>query len=596
MAGHGSSLKSLAKQEKPSSASSVALRLAGYLGPYKASLAGGLGWLLVSSGTSAATPYLTGRLIDEAVAASGRGDTSVLVVPGVLLVSATVAGWFASRMQILVLGTSGINALYDLRKDVFAKVSALDIGYFESVESGDLMSRLINDIEQVNSFLSQSLRRLFSSTFALMATLAAMLWVEWRLAVATLLAVPVMLAVTRFFGVVARRAFRRRQESIGDVSATLAEELGGIRVAQAFNRTDRNRTEFASRNAANRDANIGAAAVSSAFSPTLSVISTSATALVVALGGWGAARGLVSIGIVVAFMNYARQFFNAVTQLSSLYSETQAALAGGERVFNLLDTRIDVQDEPQAMPVENVRGAIRLENVHFSYATGSEVLHGIDLDIGAGETVAVVGPTGAGKTTLVNLVPRFYDPVRGRVTLDGRDLRSITLTSLRSHLGIVLQEPFLFSGTVADNIRYGDPQADDAAVVRAAGIAGASAFIEALPEGYDTEVGERGVVLSTGQRQLIAFARAVVGEPRILVLDEATSNVDTRTERLIQQGLRSILEGRTALIIAHRLSTVRDADRIVVVQAGRIVEQGSYSDLMAAEGPFRQLHAAQFSE
>ncbi len=596
MAGPGVSLRSIAKDERPTSTRVVAGRLMRYLLPHRAQVATGMAWLVASSAAIAATPALTGRLIDLATTAEGSGDASALTVPALLLVSATLVGWFAQRMQILTLGTAGQKALYQVRAEVFGKVVDLDVGYFEAVESGDLMSRLINDIEQINSFLSQGFRRLLSSAFSLVATLAFMLVVEWRLALATLLAVPIMLGVTRLFGMIARRAFRKRQEAIGDVSATLAEELGGIKVAQAFNRTDRNRSEFSSRNAVNRDANIGAATVSSAFSPVLAVISTSATAVVAALGGWGAAQGIITIGVVVAFLNYARQFFNAVTQLSSLYSDTQSALAGGERVFQLLDTASLVADLPHAVPAVDVRGRLEFRAVRFAYRTGAEILHGIDLTVPAGQTVAIVGPTGAGKTTLVNLAARFYDPTHGSVLLDGHDVRSLTLNSLRSSFGIVLQEPFLFSGTIAENIRYGDLAASDADVRRAAELAGAGDFIDLLPQGLDTAVGERGSTLSTGQRQLLAFARAIVGDPAVLVLDEATSSVDTRTELLIQNGLRGILAGRTALIIAHRLSTVRDAHRIVVLEGGRIVEQGSYGELLAAGGAFAALHGAQFGD
>jgi ATP-binding cassette subfamily B protein/subfamily B ATP-binding cassette protein MsbA len=528
------------------------------------------------------------------VAGAGTGDASGLTPPALLLVAATLVGWFAQRMQILTLGTAGQMALFEVRAKVFEKIVDLDVGYFESVESGDLMSRLINDIEQINSFLSQGFRRLLSSAFSLAATLVFMLIVEWRLALATLLVVPVMLGVTRLFGMIARVAFRKRQEAIGDVSATLAEELGGIKVAQAFNRTDRNRDAFTTRNAVNRDANIGAAVVSSAFSPVLAVISTAATALIAALGGWGAVRGLITIGVVVAFLNYARQFFNAVTQLSSLYSDTQSALAGGERVFQLLDTASEVADLPDAVVATDVRGRIEFSGVHFAYRTGPEILHGIDLDVSAGETVAIVGPTGAGKTTLINLAARFYDPTKGAVLLDGHDVRGLTLNSLRTKFGIVLQEPFLFSGTIADNIRYGRLDATDQDIRVAATAVGADEFIDRLDRGYDTVLHERGQNLSVGQRQLISFARAIVADPRILILDEATANVDTHTEKLIQRALDTMLKGRTSFVIAHRLSTIRSADQILVLDAGEIVERGTHTQLMQNGGLYRRLYEKQY--
>ena len=592
-----SSLKSLAKTDKPRSSRAAVGRLLGYLTPYRADVAVALVWLVIASGATAAQPALTGLVIDTAIDAEASGaGARVLLGPGLLLIAAAIVGWWSQRAQILRLGTAGQRALFDVREEVFAAVQRLSLSYFESVESGDLMSRLVNDIETLNSFLSQGFRRVLGAALGLIATLVGMLIVDWRLALATLLVVPVMLVATRLFGYVARQAFRRRQEAIGDVSATLAEELAGIKVAQAFNRTETDRGGFIERNAANRDANVTASAVSSAFSPTLAVISAMATALVAAFGGWLAVRELVTIGVVVAFFGYARSFFNAVSQLSSLYADTQSALAGGERVFALLDTESDVADAPDARVLTTVEGRIEFRGVCFSYGTGPQVLHDIDLEIEPGTTVAIVGSTGAGKTTLVNLVPRFYDPTCGEVRIDGHDARQVTMRSLREHLGIVLQDPFLFSGTVAENIRYGREGATDGEVRAAAVAACADDFIDRLPEGYDTVVGERGATLSTGQRQLIAFARAVLADPRILILDEATSSVDTRTEILIQQALRELLAGRTALIIAHRLSTVRDADRIVVIESGRIIEDGPYEQLLDAGGRFSELHRSQFEE
>jgi ATP-binding cassette subfamily B protein/subfamily B ATP-binding cassette protein MsbA len=434
-----------------------------------------------------------------------------------------------------------------------------------------------------------------ASSLGVGTTLVGMLLVDVRLALATLAVVPVMLGVTRLFGAVAKRAFRRRQEAISDVSATLAEELAGIKVAQAYARTGFNRIEFESRNALNRDANIAAATVSSAFSPALAVITSTAVALVAGYGGWLAATGAVSVGVVVAFFAYARSFFNGITQLSSLYADTQSALAGGERVFSLMDTEPAVRQAPDAIDPGRLRGRVTFERVSFRYDGGPLVLCEVDLDIAAGETVAIVGPTGAGKSTIVSLLARFYDPVEGRVLADGHDLRSLTLAGWRGNLGAVLQEPFLFSGTLAENIRYGRLEATDAEVRQAAERAQALDFIERLSDGFETQVGERGSALSGGQRQLVAFARAILTDPAVLILDEATSAVDTRTELAIRAALAELLRNRTALVIAHRLSTVREADRIVVIEDGRITGQGPYDELLAAGGLFARLHEAQFA-
>ena len=458
----GASLKSLAKDDHPVSSREVVLRLWGYLLPYRRDVFWGSVWVVISAASAAATPALTGRIINLATEAAATGGSArILAAPGAALVVLAIVGWLGQRQQILLLGTAGQRAVYDLRTAVFSAVSRLDVAYFESVVSGDLMSRLINDVNQVDSFLSQGFRRLLGAIVGLTATLAAMLWVDWRLALTTLVVVPVMLVVTRLFGLIARGAFRTRQEAIGDVSATLAEEIGGIKVAQAFNRIDRNRVRFSARNAANRDANVNAAVVASAFSPALGVISALATAMVAAVGGYLAAEQVLSLGVVVAFFAYARQFFNSVSQMSSLYSDAQSALAGGERVFAVVDTPATVADPAEPEDLPRVAGRVEFRDVRFAYASGPDILHGIDLVVEAGKTLAIVGPTGAGKTTLMNLVPRFYDPTRGAVLIDGHDVRKLGLSALRRNFGIVLQDPFLFSGTVADNIRYGNLEASD---------------------------------------------------------------------------------------------------------------------------------------
>ena len=583
-----------AAEERPEDLWDTLRRLLAYLSPFRGRIVLALLWVAASSAANAAAPALTGRVVDTAI--NAHGNVGVLTWPMLALIATYLVGWLAQRQQILALGTIGQRALVTVRADVFAKVLDLSVAFFEGTESGDLMSRLVNDVETLNSFLSTTFRRVFGSALGVLATLVGMFLVDWRMALATIGIVPVLWLTTKAFSAIARRAYRATRESIGDVSSSLAEELGGIRVSQAFARTAANRESFSARNAANRDANITASAVSAAFSPALGVISTLSVATIAVLGGWLAARSFLTIGVVVAFFTYARNFFNGVNQLSSLYADTQAALAGGERIFSLLDIAADVTDSPDARPLTDIHGRVVFHGVHFSYATGPEVLHGIDLVVEPGETLAIVGPTGAGKSTIVNLIARFYDPTSGTVTVDGYDLRDVTTDSLRRRLGVVLQEPFLFTGSVADNIRYGRLDATDEDVRRAAELARAAEFVDRLPDGMDTAVGERGALLSTGQRQLIAFARAILAEPAILILDEATSSVDTRTEALIQDALRRILKGRTAFVIAHRLSTVRDAGRIVVVQDGEIVESGSYAELLAADGAFARLHRAQFAE
>lgn len=569
-------------------------RLIEYVLKYRRNVIFAVVWLLVSSATAAAVPALIGYVVDQAVRqAAGAGEVSALNAPIALLAAVTIAGWFAQRAQIIHLGNAGQRALFVLRQEVFAKLHVLPVAYFESSAAGDLMSRLVNDIETVNSFMSQGLRRLIGSMLVVVATVVAMFIVDARLALVTLLALPFLMATAWVFGKVSRRVFRQRQVAIGNVSALLAEELAGIKVAQSFARSGASSEAFDARNAANRDASINASAISSAFEPALTLISTIATVLVAGYGGMLAAGGVITVGVVVAFFNYARQFFNSISQISTLWGEAQSAIAGSERVFTLLDAQTGMTDPPDAVDLMDPQGSLGFSKVNFGYAEGPQVLFDVSFQVLPGETVALVGMTGAGKSTILDLISKMYAPDSGEITIDGVDIHKVTTPSLRRILGVVGQEPFLFTGTVADNLRYARSGVTDDEIRSTLLDVGGPVLLESLPEGIDTRIGERGLTLSGGQRQLLALARVMLSDPSILLLDEATSAVDSRTETQIHVALDKVFSERTAIVIAHRLSTVKRADRIIVIEDGRVVESGTYRELMAAGGYASNLFCAQ---
>jgi ATP-binding cassette, subfamily B, multidrug efflux pump len=434
-------------------------------------------------------------------------------------------------------------------------------------------------------------------TLVMAGIVVSMLTLNWRLALASFAVLPLAAVVTVLFSSRARHAFRRTRQTIGEVSAELQENISGVREVQAFHRERASMSEFRAVNERNRSANVQAQTLTSLFMPMMDILSTAATAIVVGYGGYlvlGFTPSLVSVGVIVAFLTYVRRFYQPIQELANLYGQLVAALAGAERIFELLDTPPSVEDAPGAIDLPRMEGRIEYDHVTFWYVEGEPVLNDVSLAIEPGKTMALVGPTGAGKTTMANLVPRFYDVKSGAVRVDGHGVRSVTRKSLREQVGVVPQDTFLFSGTVMDNIRYGRLDATDEEVIEAARVANAHGFIERLPKGYQTEVGERGHTLSQGNRQLLAIARAILKDPRILILDEATSSVDTRTELLIQRGLNTLLVGRTSLVIAHRLSTIRHADEIVVIVGGRIVERGTHTTLMEAGGVYYDLYMSQF--
>jgi ATP-binding cassette subfamily B protein/subfamily B ATP-binding cassette protein MsbA len=547
--------------------------------------------------TQAGGPWLIGRAIDRYIL---PGDLAGLSRTMLLLFGVYVVGAVASRGQVFQVGSIGQSLLASMRARIFDRLQHLPLRYFDRRPVGDLMSRVTNDVDTLNQLFSQGLTQLLGSLFSLIGIVVAMLFLNWNLALACFTIIPIMLLLTSFFARRARRAFRLTRETVGDVTAGAQEDITGVREAQAFNRTEENIARFRRRNAANRDANVQAVAITSAFSPAIDVLSTLATALVIGYGGYLVFAGSLSVGVLTAFLIYVQQFFRPIQLASQVYTQAQAAIAGAERIYNILDEEPEPADPPDAGGLGPVRGRISFQRVTFEYDPGRPVLHDVDFVAEPGQTVALVGPTGAGKTTIASLIPRFYDVTEGSVRIDGRDVREMARKNLRADIGIVLQEPFLFSGTIAENIGYG--RSGDPAVVSleeveaAARVVNAHGFIVDLPDGYDTVLGEGGGALSQGQRQLLSFARAVLTDPRILILDEATSNIDTRTEATIQRALATLLEGRTSVVIAHRLSTIRNADLILVVQDGRIEERGTHASLMEKNGLYADLYRRQFRE
>ncbi len=568
-------------------------RLASYLRPFRPSLLVALVAIVVTSAAQATVPALIGVAIDNYIA---NGDVAGLNRDMLLLFAVFVVGFVGRVVQFYLIGDVGQRFLAALRQDVFENVQELPLAFFDQRRAGDLMSRLVNDIQVINQLISQGLGPAIGNLFTLVGIVIAMFILDVWLALASFIFVPLVIWVTAIFSRLSRKAFRITREAMGEVSAELQEGITGVRVAQALNRTDDSIRRFAERNANNRDANIQAVTLTSAFTPAIDVLSTLALALVIGLGGWLVLIGYAPVGTVVAFLIYMQQFFQPIQLISTIYTQAQAALAGAERIFSLLDEPQMQLDAPHSYPLPPIQGHVAFERVSFRYGSDPAaplVLNNISFVAQPGQTVALVGPTGAGKSTIINLIPRFYDVTAGRVLIDGHDVRDVTLASLRGQLGYVLQDSFLFSATIADNIRYGRLDATDAEVEQAARTVGAHDFISCMSEGYQTRLGERGSGLSQGQRQLLAFARAVLANPRILILDEATSSIDQATERVIQQALRVLLEGRTAFVIAHRLSTIQDADLVLVIDDHRIVERGTHAELVALGGLYASLYERQ---
>lgn len=561
-----------------------------YLHPYRKEVPIALMLVSIGATTQSLGPFLIGWSIDHLIA---RGNLRGLMLMLAALSLIYILGIWAIRGQILRVGWIMQRLLAQLRQDIFIKIQSLPISFFDRSEAGDLMSRLLNDVSTVNQAFGQTIAQMLGNTFSLIGIVIAMLAINVQLGLLSNLAVPLMIFTTSLFARWARARFRVTRETIGDLSAKLEEDIGSVREAQAFNRVQLNIEEFDLLNAANRDANVQAVAITAAFLPSIDFLNTLATAGVLAYGGYLAVTGAVTVGVVTSFLLYVQQFFRPIQILSQFYTQAQSALAGLERIFFLLDEPSHLNDAPDAIEMPPIRGEVRFEDVRFGYTPKQLVLKGINLCAQPGQMVALVGPTGAGKSTIINLILRFYDVTGGAVKIDDIDVRDVTQASLRRQIGIVLQDNILFSGTVAENIAFGVPHASQAEIEAAAQLANVHEFITSLPQGYATQLGERGAPLSQGQRQLVSIARAVLINPRILILDEATSSIDTRTEALVQDAIAQLLKGRTSFVIAHRLSTVTQADQVIVIQQGQIAEQGTHDELIAKQGVYANFYALQ---
>jgi len=566
-------------------------RLIGYMARYKLYFSLIITFLLMSACLGLVGPYLLGPVaIDQYIR---NGDIVGLYWISAAYIIVYFLIWAVSCAQTYLRFYLGQRMIFDLRKDMFSNLQRLSMSFYDKRHVGRIMSRVTNDVETLNEFLTSGVEAALGDMFILVGIVAVMFILNTWLALVTLAVIPILLIGTILLGERVREAYRLTRKKISGVTANLAESISGMRVVQSFSREMANAQQFDRVNTENLQANIQAARVSALFFPMVDILGTIGTVLVLWFGGTSVINGSLTLGILVAFMAYVTRFFIPIREISMLYNNVQSALAATERITEILDAQPEVKEAMDAVELPRIKGQIRFNNVSFGYEPGNFVLTNVNLEIKENERVALVGPTGAGKTSIANLVARFYDPQLGQITVDGCDICQVSLKSLRSQMGIVLQDPFFFTGSIRENIAYGKPGATEEEIVESAKAVGAHDFIMNFAQGYDTNVGERGIRLSMGQRQLISFARALLADPRILILDEATSSIDAYTELLIQNATKKLLERRTTLIIAHRLSTVRSADKITVIDNGRVVDIGTHEELMRREGLYRRLYEMQ---
>ncbi len=581
----------------------VLTRLWKYMRPFRWHVFTAAFLMIVVSASNLAGPYLLKVAIDDYITNKNLAGLNMITL---LYLAIYVVNWLGQYWQQYIISWAGQNIIFNLRRDLFSHLQKLGLRFYDKLEAGRIMSRVTNDVDALNNLLTSGLVGLINDFFTIFGIIFIMLQMDFRLALVSFITLPMLVYASIWFQNRMRMAYHNVRRRIADVNANLQESISGIRVSQAFTREDINSQRFDETNQSNLQANLQAVSLQSAFFPTVDIIGSIGTAAVLWYGGLQIARaagisvtssptGALTVGVLVAFLNYVTRFFMPIRDLTQLYSQFLSATVSTERIFEFLDEKPDVADGPKAQPLPSIQGYVKFEDVTFAYVEGQPVLHEVNIEATPGQTIALVGPTGAGKSTVINLLSRFYEVTGGRITIDGHDIRDVTLESLRSQLGIVLQDTFLFSGTIKDNIRYGRLDAADGDIQRVARTVNADPFIQHMPQGYDTQVQERGSKISVGQRQLVSFARALLADPRILILDEATSSVDAYTELLIQKALDKLLEGRTAFIIAHRLSTIRNADRIYVIDGGRVVEEGTHDELLAKEGKYYELYAKQFA-